>query len=374
VPTSSTNSWLRFRVCFGSLFLFSIVLAGCEKQESISSYTVATHDSLQTLEFRNQLAAQRTHEDAQTAHEQQMLGAIIEKGPAMWFFKLQGRVEPVAAHEPEFREFLKTIRFPNPERIEWELPDKWQEKPPSGIRYATLVIPGEPPLEISVTTFPTQGGTATERLLENVNRWRGQLSLPAIKVEEIPTSTERIQLGDVVATYVNLTGKAKPQGAMSGAPSGRMSEPAKTRPMEGPRKEPAQMKYDKPEGWNDAPLVPKSQVTFEARDGERVVTISITRAGGSLAANLNRWRGQVGLNPLPDDELAKSLTKLPIGARTGEFAELTGTDPSSGKEKTILGVIIPDGEATVFVKLSGDPELAARERSRFEAFAKSLKF
>jgi hypothetical protein len=40
----------------------------------------------------------------------------------------------------------------------------------------------------------------------------------------------------------------------------------------------------------------------------------------------------------------------------------------------MLGLMIEDEDQTVFVKLTGDPDLAKTERERFDAFAKSLKF
>ena len=40
----------------------------------------------------------------------------------------------------------------------------------------------------------------------------------------------------------------------------------------------------------------------------------------------------------------------------------------------MLGLMLDDGSQTVFVKLTGDAELAAREKARFLEFAKSLQF
>ena len=107
---------------------------------------------------------------------------------------------------------------------------------------------------------------------------------------------------------------------------------------------------------------------FEATEGKQKVTITLSRAGGSKVANVNRWRGQLGLKPMPDDEVLKSLEKISVGSRNGELVTLENDG------QTMLGLMIPDGDQSVFVKLMGDAELAKKERARFDAFAKSLKF
>ena len=46
----------------------------------------------------------------------------------------------------------------------------------------------------------------------------------------------------------------------------------------------------------------------------------------------------------------------------------------SGPSEAILGVVVVHEQTMWFVKLQGDPALAAREKERFESFAKSLRF
>jgi len=359
VPTSSANPPLRFRLAGVSLLAFT--LAGCEQQEGISTYTRPTHESLQTSEFLKEAEARKPREE-------RILGAIIPRGPVLWFFKLQGPPGPVAAQEAEFRELVKSVQFPPPKRVAWKLPANWQEKPGDDIRYATLSIPGEPPLEVSVTHLPA-GGSPTQGLLNNINRWRNQLDLPFIEAEDLPSRTETIKSGDVVATLVSIVGKAKPKAAMPG----RMPGAGKAKPEENSQDGSGDVEYDKPDGWTSIRPLPMSMVSFEVKDAEQRATITISRVGGSLAQNLNRWRMQVGLEPLPAEELVKSLTEFTVGPRTGGYVELKGQD-GQGQQKAILGLMIPDGEMTVFVKLSGDAQLAEQERSRFDAFAKSLRF
>jgi hypothetical protein len=346
-----------------------VLLAGCEKQEEISVYTVPSHESLQTPEFQK-AAAERKPKPAR------MLAAIAPNGPLLWFFKLQGPPEAVANRDAEFREFLASVHFNAAGDPEWTLPKDWSARPGSQMRFATLVLPGDPPLEVTVTKLPA-GNDLDQARLDNINRWRGQLDLPHIEIEDLPSRTENIEAGDITVTYLNIVGKAKPAAAMAGgmppmiqraisnregpADDGTARQPAKAA-------EQSDIKFEKPGEWTEVP--PKQFITaaFEVTDGAKKLSITVSRAGGSKVANVNRWRGQLGVGPLSEDEINKSLQKFTVGDRAGQLVEI------KSDTQTLTAVMIEDGERTVFVKLMGDPELAVRERKRFETFAKSLKF
>jgi hypothetical protein len=100
-------------------------------------------------------------------------------------------------------------------------------------------------------------------------------------------------------------------------------------------------------------------------DGDDKVDISLSSVGGSVDANLARWAGQVGL---PPTALAEASESIMVGGRTAVRVELVGS------EKTILGVVVPDGAANWFFKLIGPNALAANERERFDQFIGSVKF
>ncbi len=60
--------------------------------------------------------------------------------------------------------------------LKWTLPAGWTEKLEGGMRFATLKPPAPGKIEVSVVTLPGPAGGE----LANVNRWRGQLGLPAL--------------------------------------------------------------------------------------------------------------------------------------------------------------------------------------------------
>jgi hypothetical protein len=102
------------------------------------------------------------------------------------------------------------------------------------------------------------------------------------------------------------------------------------------------------------------------------VEITVSSAGGDLLANVNRWRGQIGLPPIGTAELTEVVESIDTLGVSGAYVELTGP-ASAAKRETILGVRADAGGQTWFVKLKGDADLAQREKARFEAFVKSLK-
>ena len=106
-------------------------------------------------------------------------------------------------------------------------------------------------------------------------------------------------------------------------------------------------------------------------DGGAKGDLSISALGGAaggLLANVNRWRGQVGLAPWSDEQLAKESEVLKFGADSGTLVDLKGAD------KRILAVIMPRGERTWFYKLTAPDALVTREREAFVTFVKSVRY
>lgn len=84
--------------------------------------------------------------------------------------------------------------------------------------------------------------------------------------------------------------------------------------------------------------------------------------------NVNRWRGQVGLVPLGEAELAESLEAIEVDGMAARQVHI------SGEADAIRGVIVPVDESNWFFKLSGPTELVERESDRFDDFVQSVQF
>jgi hypothetical protein len=90
-------------------------------------------------------------------------------------------------------------------------------------------------------------------------------------------------------------------------------------------------------------------------------------AGGDFA-NVNRWRGQVGLPPLADDEIAKLAEKITVAGQPADLYDLAG-----GAQR-ILGVILHRDATAWFFKMTGDADLVENQKSAFISFLKTLQF
>lgn len=203
-----------------------LILTGCERRDQVARYTVEKPPPIESVERVNPHHPGVAPDEPPTGEPtDRTLGAIVPLAPQGWFFKLTGPADAVAAQQAAFTAFLKSVHFAEG-KPSWTLPEGWQERPGDQIRFATLVIPSEgKPLELSVTALPSAGGDDENYVLANVNRWRGQLRLPAIAKEQLPDESTQLELDGATATLVNLAGHAAP-GTMgrppfaSGAPDG----------------------------------------------------------------------------------------------------------------------------------------------------------
>jgi hypothetical protein len=143
-----------------------------------------------------------------------------------------------------------------------------------------------------------------------------------------------------------------------------------------------------PAGMDAAGAPPPTWTTpsgwTEAAPGEmRVASFKITGAGGKTAdvsviplagmaggddANVNRWRGQVGLASVSSEELQKAAEKIEAGGQPAQLYDVAGTD------QRILGVIQHRGDMTWFYKMTGDTGLVEQQKPAFIEFLKSLNF
>ncbi len=134
-----------------------------------------------------------------------------------------------------------------------------------------------------------------------------------------------------------------------------------------------QLDYEVPAGWEPGRLNQFRAAAFVVKDGVRQVEITVSQAGGDLLANVNRWRGQVGLPAFTQKELAADAASLKVGDAEGTYVTMSGTG-KSGKAETILAVVVPRGGTQWFFKLMGDRSLAEQEQPKFEEFVRSVTF
>ncbi|MBK1792712.1 hypothetical protein [Persicirhabdus sediminis] len=104
--------------------------------------------------------------------------------------------------------------------------------------------------------------------------------------------------------------------------------------------------------------------------GEDSVEASISVFGGNLAANINRWRQQAGLEPLEDQALAASMQ--PVETRVGP-GFITPIYNDQAPANGILGAIIPlPDEKAIFIKATGPNDQLKSIQSDFILFTESI--
>lgn len=132
------------------------------------------------------------------------------------------------------------------------------------------------------------------------------------------------------------------------------------------------------EGWAQQGPKPMRLVTFLAgpkQETECYVTLLGPNAG-TLPANVNRWRAQVGQGPLDDGAIAALPKVKVLGGEaallevTGDYADMQGAKHSG---YVLLGVLVAQPTRTVTVKMVGPEADVRAERARFLAFLESLR-
>lgn len=361
------------RLCRVALCVIACV--GCRPETPITQYEIPKASAIQLPAPEGKTA----EEGATEGRPERMLGAIVPQGEQLWFWKLSGPIEAVAAQNESFRKLIESVRFTPAGAPEWDLPAGWTQQPASGLRFATLKRDGEPPLEISVTVLPAGDVPKAEALLSNLNRWRGQLSLPPWKPADVEAETQTVELaGGATATLVALEGKTKPGGMMPPFAGGAgMTPPFANRPPknENPVASSATVKATPAEHWTAGKVGGMRKAAYEvAKDGQRVeiTIIDLAREAGDRLANVNRWRGQIGMEATDAATLKGALRPIDIGSLKGDLVELVGPTGEKGPQ-AILGVIVDAGDKTWFIKLQGDAPLALTEKAAFEAFAKTVQ-
>ncbi len=127
-----------------------------------------------------------------------------------------------------------------------------------------------------------------------------------------------------------------------------------------------------PAGWEERPASGPRVATFAAKgesDGE--LEISVTSFHGSMGgplANLNRWRGQLGLKGITEAQLPEHAVARDVGGRAAYLVIL------KNGAQAMLAAMILDDERSWFVKASGAATLTESQQPNFEAFLDSIRF
>jgi len=172
-----------------------------------------------------------------------ILGAWLKQPDRTWFFKLMGDAESVGTQREALLAFLSSVEFTAPTAaatepistnnlpaapfatppvppppasetgLTWTAPASWTPKPLGQMRKGSFAVRGTDGVDadLSITMF----SAATNPLLENVNRWRRQVSLPPLDAARLSAETTELVNGAFTFTIVDLLGNPAGSGATS---------------------------------------------------------------------------------------------------------------------------------------------------------------
>tara|TARA_B100001142_G_scaffold273236_1_gene280632 strand:- start:501 stop:1076 length:576 start_codon:yes stop_codon:yes gene_type:complete len=98
------------------------------------------------------------------------------------------------------------------------------------------------------------------------------------------------------------------------------------------------------------------------------VSISIFPGeAGGIKQNVNRWRRQLNLTPLPIDNINKEVMNNPL---LGDYYLFHETNDK--ENKSIIAAIIPQKDNTIFIKMNTSALLSNDRKYEFTLFCQSL--
>lgn len=322
-----------------------------------------------------------------------MTAAIIYTETEAWFVKLMGYRKDIRQHAQSFALFVSSIQIPGeaPKEISWQLNDGWTEEEGSGFRFAT-VYTSEPKVEISISKLPVSGAD----LLANVNRWRGQLQLPAWSEEELKETVHYQKLRGKDAFFVNIyNSKLDPESedfqkeeekdedcASCASCESKAKKAEEAKKAEAEKKDYSQTATENKghahftssspaENWEALDASGMRKAAFNIKSGDEtglMTVIQLSAIAGDKLQNVNRWLGQIGEANIDAEALAKIEETVHIDGEAAAYYKLIG------KEKSILAVILKTNNQVWFFKTFASTDLIEAEENNFKFYLNSCKF
>lgn len=317
-----------------------------------------------------------------------------------------------------------------PTGLKWTLPTGWQEMPPGEMRVASFKIKDDAGKQADVSVVPLPGMAGGD--LANVNRWRGQVGLGPISEEEMAKAAEPVEIAGqkaelfdeagqmsgvdgktrIVAAILRqndvawffkmigddaLVAQQKPAfvsflKSLSFVAAPAMASDQPGLPASHPQIDPDLLSaaadaggsgqpkpsWQVPGDWQEVSAGPFLTAKFAVpgSSGEPT-TVNVSMAagkGGGVIANVNRWRAQLGLGQLSEEEISKLVTPVDTTGGKAMFVDMMGTDARSGQKARMLAAIVPQSSQTWFYKLMGDEQIVGREKDAFTKFVQTAKY
>ncbi len=123
-----------------------------------------------------------------------------------------------------------------------------------------------------------------------------------------------------------------------------------------------------PEGWQQTQ--PGSMIlhSYQTASGADVNVSAFPGDVGGVAANVARWRRQLGLGPLTQDQLQSSIEQDKIGP-----IDANRVDIANDSQRMVVSFGMVDGK-TWFIKLTGTSDQVQTALPKFDQFLKTVNW
>ena len=150
------------------------------------------------------------------------------------------------------------------------------------------------------------------------------------------------------------------------APTAGGDVPLPPKPSQGEK-----LAWTLPKGWSETKgsgmRYATLQPSVQGRTEVSIVMLSGT-VGGELA-NVNRWRGQIGLAPVDEAELPKLRSS--VTSKAGPVALYDFTSEGQVKTRMVVGMLATENSSW-FLKLNGDADAVSAARADFVTYLGTL--
>jgi hypothetical protein len=301
-------------------------------------------------------------------------------------------------------------------RWAYDTPSGWEETGSGPMRDVGWRVAGNPDALCTFSTLTGSGGG----LLENVNRWRKQMSLEPIQDSDLASLPREMMLGRQ-AVLVDLQGTFVGMGGTESAPDSRLLGLIAELPMAsaflkltgpaavveaerknflalaasirmggappastgagpanaGPPSSSSSLSWTAPEGWERQPDRMMREVTFVPKAALHAECYIAIVQGGGDRGNVDRWRGQMGLKPMTDAEF-DALPRAKVLGGNAVFCALEGAFSGMGggpgvPGQMLLGMVVVRPSSVVTVKMTGPADEVRGQQDAFRAFCESLR-
>ena len=118
--------------------------------------------------------------------------------------------------------------------------------------------------------------------------------------------------------------------------------------------------------------------TFAVKDENGAkADVSVVKLGGmagGLLANVNRWRSQMGLEPVDQAGLDKLISSRDVKGTKVIVVDMAGRSVESGNPSRLVAAIVPRSGVTWFYKMLGNDQLVSQQKAAFIQFVESARY